>query len=83
MISNFRSKALKRFYQKGDASKLKPEHVDRIADILTQLDASKIVEDMNFPGSKFHPLKGKRKGEFSVWVSGNWRITFGFKKGDA
>ncbi len=83
MILNFKSKPLKRFYENGDVSKLRPEHVDRIADILTQLDASKEVEDMNFPGSKFHQLKGKRKGEYSVWVNGNWRITFGFKNGDA
>lgn len=83
MILNFKSKPLKRFYEKGDASKLRPVHVNRIADILTQLDASKIVEDMNYPGSKFHKLIGKRKGEYSVWVSGNWRIIFGFQNGDA
>ena len=82
-MQNFKSRPLKRFYEKGVASKLRPEHIDRITDILTQLDASKMVEDMNFPGSKFHQLKGKRKSEYSVWVSGNWRITFGFKNGDA
>ena len=83
MILSFRSKPLKKFYEKGDASKLRPEHIDRIGDILTQLDASNVVKDMNYPGSRFHQLKGKRKGEYSVWVSGNWRITFGFKNGDA
>jgi toxin HigB-1 len=29
-----------------------------------------------FPGWKLHPLKGGRRGEWSVWVSGNYRITF-------
>ena len=32
---------------------------------------------MDLPGYKFHALKGNRKGEFAVSVSGNWRITFG------
>ena len=83
MITGFKSKPLKRFYEKNDASKLRAEHIDRIRDILTQLDALHIVEDMNFPGSKFHELKGKRRGQYSVWVSGNWRITFRFRNGDA
>ena len=32
---------------------------------------------------KLHPLKGKLKGRWSIWVSGNWRITFEFKDGNA
>jgi proteic killer suppression protein len=38
---------------------------------------------MDLPGYKFHPLKGERKGEFSVSVTGNWRITFEFDGQDA
>lgn len=38
---------------------------------------------MALPGYAFHPLKGNRKGTYSVSVSGNWRITFGFVEGDA
>ncbi len=30
-----------------------------------------------------HPLKGKYKGFFSVWISGNWRVTFKFEGVDA
>ena len=30
-----------------------------------------------------HPLKGDRKGFWSVRVSGNWRITFTFAEKDA
>jgi proteic killer suppression protein len=40
-------------------------------------------EDMNLPGLKYHGLSGTRKGTYSVWVSGNWRITFEFDSGDA
>lgn len=36
-------------------------------------------DDMNPPGWRLHSLKGRElKGHFSVWVSGNWRLTFRF-----
>jgi proteic killer suppression protein len=38
---------------------------------------------MDLPGWKLHPLKGKLKGFWSVWVSGNLRIVFRFKGTDA
>jgi proteic killer suppression protein len=38
---------------------------------------------MDLPGFKFHALKGNRKGEFAVSVSGSWRITFEFDGQDA
>ncbi len=37
---------------------------------------------MNLAGFKFHSLQGSPK-RYSVWVSGNWRISFGFQDGDA
>ena len=38
---------------------------------------------MNFPGSNLHPLKGALKSFWAVKVSGNWRVIFKFKDGDA
>ena len=38
---------------------------------------------MNIPGYNLHPLKGDRKGEWAMSVSGNWRITFRFEGEDA
>ena len=38
---------------------------------------------MGLPGCKFHALKGDRKGQYVVSVSGNWRITFEFEGQDA
>ena len=32
--------------------------------------------ELNVPGFGFHPLTGGRKGTYSVWVTGNWRVTF-------
>lgn len=38
---------------------------------------------MDLPGLRFHGLKGKDKGRFAVWVSENWRLTFGWDGTDA
>ena len=83
MIRSFRSKALKRFIEAGNTSKLSVRNVDRVTRILTQLDEATVPEEMNLAGWKFHPLKGRDKGRFSVWVTGNYRITFGWDGKDA
>jgi len=49
----------------------------------TVLDASVQPQDMNLPGYKLHMLSGKEKGAWSVWVTGNWRVTFQFDGPDA
>ena len=33
--------------------------------------------DMDLPDYRLHPLTGDRHGQWSVRVSGNWRIVFG------
>ena len=41
------------------------------------------AEDMALPGFGLHALKGKLKAHHAVSVSGNWRVTFRFERGDA
>ena len=41
------------------------------------------IEDMDRPGYELHDLSGNYKDRWAVSVSGNWRITFEFKDGDA
>lgn len=38
---------------------------------------------MNLPGLYLHELVGRRRGTWSVRVSGNWRLTFRFDGIDA
>jgi proteic killer suppression protein len=57
-------------------------HTGRLRLQLTALDTAFAIQDMDIPGFKLHPLKGKLKGRWSIWVSGNWRLTFEFKDGD-
>ena len=61
-----------------------PQHlVRRIRCILTELAAAQSAQDMELPGYRLHPLKGDRRGQWSVRVSGNWRIVFRFVGGEA
>ncbi|KAB2910716.1 MAG: plasmid maintenance system killer protein [Hyphomicrobiaceae bacterium] len=84
MIVSFRSRALQRFWERNDASKLPPDRVKRITMILDRLDASARPSDMNLPGLGFHQLSGSSsKGRYAVSVSANWRITFGWDQEDA
>ena len=50
---------------------------------LAALDTAVTIEDMNVPGFRLHPLKGVDKGRWSIWVNGNWRVTFEFENGNA
>ena len=50
---------------------------------LAALDTAQDIDDMDIPGFKLHPLKGKLKGRWSISVSGNWRVTFEFRDGNA
>jgi len=51
--------------------------------LLVALDTAQSVEDMNVPGFRLHPPKGAERGRWSVWVNGNWRLTFEFRDGRA
>jgi len=50
--------------------------------MLAALDTAQTIEDMDIPGYRLHPLKGKFKGRWSVTVNGNWRLTFEFNEGN-
>lgn len=71
MIRSFRSKALKRLAELGDASKLSVPNVRRVVTILARLDGAVLPEDLNLPGYRFHGLKGQDKGRYAVDASGN------------
>jgi len=83
MIKSFQSKALKRLWTKGDAAGVKPEWRRKVEIMLNALEASGQPTDMDMPGFGFHPLTGDMGGRFSIMVSRNWRITFGWDGEDA
>lgn len=50
---------------------------------LAALDTAQVVEDMDIPGFRLHPLKGPMRGRWCITVNGNWRLTFEFQDGNA
>lgn len=83
MIKSFRHKGLRRFYEAGNAAGIQAAHRKRLRLQLAALDTAVTIEDMDIPGFRLHPLKGDRKGLWSISVSGNWRIAFEFRDGNA
>ena len=79
----FAHKELRRFYELDDARGLNAGHTARIRSILTALQDARSPRNMDFPGWRLHPLKGDREGQWSVRVSGNWRIVFRFEGDEA
>jgi proteic killer suppression protein len=83
VIRSFRHKGLKKLFEIGDSSKIKQDHGKRLRIILTFLNEAHVLEDINFPGSDSHQLKGDKEGFWTVKVSGNWQVIFRFEDGDA
>jgi proteic killer suppression protein len=82
MITEFRHKGLEAFYRTGTTRGIQTAHAAKLARILALLDVAAGLEDINIPSFKLHPLKGDMKGHWSIWVNGNWRVTFRFTEGD-
>ena len=83
MIQSFKHRGLKRLYERGDRSGVGSDLRDPVEDILARLDESDSPQAMDLPGYRLHPLKGDRKGFWSVTVRANWRIIFRFQGADA
>ena len=83
MIRSFKHRGLKRLYERGDRSGIRPDLLDTVQEILTVLDAAAGPQALAVPGYRLHPLKGDLKGFWSVTVRANWRIIFRFEANDA
>jgi proteic killer suppression protein len=83
MIKSFKHKGLKRFFETGSVAGVNPSHRQKLRICLTALDTATILEDMDLPGFRLHPLKGDKQGIWAIDVSKNWRITFEFIDGNA
>src|SRR4029453_16336045 len=83
VIRTFKHKGLEQFWTKSETRKIPADRAPRIARMLDLLDLAEKPSDMNVPGYRWHPLKGKAKGRFACDVSGNLRLTFAFEGKDA
>lgn len=86
MIISFKSKKLEKFYlkgiTKGITKGINADHIRKLKRVLARLNAATEINDMNAPGYRLHPYKGMAD-VWSVDVSGNYRVLFEFKNGDA
>lgn len=82
MIKSFTHKGLRQFFQTGAARRLPVPNAARVRLILDALDAATKPADMNLPGWRWHNLAPKAPSRYSVWVSGNYRVTFAFEGAD-
>jgi len=82
MIKSFKHKGLEQFYESGTTRGIQSSHAQKLRMQLAALDTAQVIEDLDIPGYRLHPLKGNRKGIWSITVNGNWRITFEFNEGN-
>lgn len=76
MIKSFRHAGVRRFFETGSKAGIQPHHAARLSRQLEKLDTAREPGDMDVPGWRLHPLSN---GHWSVWVNGNWRLTFAFE----
>lgn len=82
MIKSFRHKGLKEFFESGSRGGISPSLAARIARRLDVLNAAQRLADIDAHGLELHRLKGERRDQWAISVSGNWRITFRFEKAE-
>ena len=81
-IASFRHKGLQELFVSGRSSRIGATYQRPAILILDHLNAATDLADLR-NARKFHALKGREAGRYSMWVSGNYRITFGWRDGRA
>jgi toxin HigB-1 len=76
-LVRFRHKGLRQLHEDGNAKGVPSAMADKLRKLLFALETAATLEQLGrFPGWKLHPLKGDRKGSWSLTVTGNWRLIF-------
>ena len=77
VIKSFSSTETEKIW-KGEFSKKIPTEIQRqIRKKLRMINNAEVLEDLRVPpGNKLEPLKGDRKGQYSIRVNDQWRICF-------
>ena len=79
---SFKHKGLRKYFETGTKAGIQANHASRLRLQLAALDTAQIIGDVDLPGYRLHPLSGRAKDRWSIWVSGNWRLTFEFRDGN-
>jgi proteic killer suppression protein len=78
VIRSFRNRALRRYFEAGEPSRLSVPNVARVGRIVRALDAATRPACQGSTGTR---LQGEAR--WTIRVTGNWRITFAWDGADA
>ena len=79
IVRSVRHRGLRRLLEDDSPRFLRQSLVDRVRKIMTALVLAEHIDGFIAhapPGWRAHRLSGERQNEWSVSVSGNWRVTF-------
>ncbi len=84
MIQSFKCNETEKIFNRIFSKKF-PNDIQRVAlRKLRMLNRASILNDLKVPPSnRLEPLKGKRKGQYSIRINEQWRVCFRWAKGDA
>ena len=84
MIKSFKCKETEKLFYRQHSKKL-PQDMQRTAmKKLWMLDAAPDLNALKVPPSnRLEPLKGNRKGQYSIRINKQWRICFRWRSGNA
>jgi proteic killer suppression protein len=83
MIKRFRHKGLEALFRSGSTKGLDAQLAAKLRRMLIRLNDGPLPDAMSLPGYKLHQLRGDRKGSWSVWGTGNFRLIFDIEGEDA
>ena len=84
VIKTFADKHTEELFQTGKSKRIPPDLIKRAIRRLEYVALATCLKDLEVPPSnRLHPLKGRRKGQYSISVNEQWRICFRFIDGDA
>ena len=82
MLVRFSHKGLRQLHELGNPKGVPPSMADKLQKLLFALETAETLDQLGrFPGWKLHPLKGDKKGLWSLTVTGNWRLIFRYGEG--
>ena len=84
MIATFKDKDAEALHVRGKVAARLAAFASVAKRKLSMLDAAAAVEDLRSPpGNRLEPLSGKRKGQWSIRINGQYRLCFEHADGKA
>ena len=84
MIKSFKCKETLKIFELVGSKKL-PTNIQRVA--LRKLEMLNYAAELNDlkvpPANRLEPLRGNRKGQYSIRINNQWRICFYWRSGNA